>query len=158
MNLPSLVVNMDRIYPFAPKVGSKKNPIQNLGLTYSMNAQNRISTTDEEFGTAKMFDEAQSGIKHDISMSTNAKALKFVSLSPSIVYRDVWYFKTIDRYWDDTINEVVTDTVNGFDSYREYSAGISASTTVYGMLNFKKGQFKALRHVMRPADILQLQT
>ncbi|MGB5323638.1 putative LPS assembly protein LptD [Lutimonas sp.] len=150
MSLPSLVVNMDRIYPFAPKVGSKKNPIQNLGLTYSMNAQNRISTTDEEFGTAKMFDEAQSGIKHDISMSTNAKALKFVSLSPSIVYKDVWYFKTIDRYWDDTINEVVTDTVNGFDSYREYSAGISATTTVYGMLNFKKGRLKALRHVMRP--------
>jgi len=101
MNLPSLVLNMDRIYPFAPKVGSKKNPIQNLGVTYSMNAQNRISTTDEEFGTAKMFDEAQTGIKHDVSMSTNAKALKFVSLAPSIVYKDVWYFKTIDKYWDD---------------------------------------------------------
>ena len=67
-----------------------------------MNAQNRISTTDEEFGTAQMFDEAQSGIRHDVSMSTNAKALKFVSLAPTVVYRDVWYFKTIDKYWDDT--------------------------------------------------------
>jgi hypothetical protein len=151
MNLPSLVLNMDRIYPFAPKVGSKKNPIQNIGVTYSMNAQNRITTNDEEFGTAKMFDEAQTGIKHDVSLSTNAKALKFVSLSPSIVYKDVWYFKTIDRYWDDDTNEVVTDTVNGFDSYREYSGGISATTTVYGMVNFKKGRIQALRHVMRPS-------
>jgi hypothetical protein len=98
-----------------------------------------------------MFDEAQSGIRHDVSMSTNAKALKFVSLAPTVVYRDVWYFKTIDKYWDDTINEVVTDTISGFDSYREYSAGISASTTVYGMLNFKKGKIQALRHVMRPS-------
>ena len=40
----------------------------------------------------KMFDEAQTGIKHDVSLSTNAKALKFVSLAPSAVYRDVWYF------------------------------------------------------------------
>ena len=60
-------------------------------------------------------------------------------------------FKTIEKYWDDTTNEVVTDTINGFDSFREYSAGISASTTVYGMVNFKKGRLQALRHVMRPS-------
>jgi len=152
MNLPSLVVNMDRVYPFAPKVGAKKNTLQNIGLTYSMNAQNRISTTDEDFGSSKMFDESRTGIKHDISMSTNAKALKYISLAPTVVYRDVWYFKTIDKYWDDTINEVVTDTIDGFDSFREYSAGISASTTVYGAVEFKEGsKIQALRHVMRPS-------
>ena len=152
MNLPSLVVNMDRIYPFAPKVGAKKNTLQNIGLTYSMNAQNRISTTDEDFGSSKMFDESQTGIKHDISMSTNAKALKYISLAPTVVYRDVWYFKTIDKYWDDTTNEVITDTIDGFDSFREYSAGISASTTVYGAVEFKEGgKIQALRHVMRPS-------
>ena len=150
MNLPSLVVNMDRIFPFAPKVGAKKNPLQNIGVTYNMNAQNRITTTDEEFGTADMFKDARSGIRHDISMSTSAKALKYVSVAPSISYRDVWVFKTIDRYWDEDIEEVVTDTINGFDSFREYSAGVSASTTVYGMLNFKKGRLQAIRHVMRP--------
>lgn len=151
MNLPSLVVNMDRIYPFAPKVGTKKNPIQNIGVTYNMNAQNRITTTDEEFGSSEMFKNARSGIRHDIAMSTSAKTLKYVSVAPSISYRDVWVFKTIERYWDEDIEEVVTDTINGFDSYREYSAGVSASTTVYGMLNFKKGRVQAIRHVMRPA-------
>lgn len=151
MNLPSLVVNMDRIYPFAPKSGSRKNMLQNIGLTYSMNAQNRVRTTDEEFGTSAMFDNAQTGIKHDVSMSTNAKALKYISIAPTFVYRDVWQFKTIDRYWNDDDNEVVTDTINGFDSYREYGAGVSASTTVYGMFNFKKGRLQAIRHVMRPS-------
>ncbi len=152
MNLPSLVLNMDRVYPFAPKVGSKKNPLQNIGLTYSMNAQNRISTTDDDFGTGRMFDDSKSGIKHDVSMSTNAKALKYVSIAPTVVYRDVWYFKTIDKYWDDDINEVVTDTIDGFDSYREYSAGLSASTTIYGSVEFKGGgKIQALRHVMRPS-------
>ncbi len=151
MSLPSLVVNMDRIYPFAPKVGAKKNPIQNIGINYSMNAQNRISTTDEDFGTSKMFEQARTGIKHDVSMSTNAKVLKFISLAPTAIYRDVWYFKTIDKYWDEDSNEVITDTISGFDSFREYSGGVSASTTVYGLLNFKKGKLQALRHVMRPS-------
>ena len=151
MNLPSLVVNMDRVYPFAPKVGAKKNPIQNIGVTYNMNAQNRISTTDEEFGTSQMWRDARSGVRHDISMSTNAKALKYVSIAPTISYRDVWVFKTINRFWDEENEEVVTDTINGFDSFREYGIGASASTTVYGTVNFNKGRLQAIRHVMRPA-------
>ena len=150
MNLPSLVVNMDRIYPFAPKVGAKKNPIQNIGVTYNMNAKNRIPTTDHEFGSSEMFNNARSGIRHDIAMNTSAKALKYFSIAPSISYRDVWVFKTIERYWDEEIEEVVQDTINGFDSFREYSAGVSAGTTVYGMVNFKKGRLQAIRHVMRP--------
>jgi len=150
MNLPSLVLNMDRVYPFAPKFGAKKNPIQNLGLTYTMNVQNRISTTDDEFFTPKMFKNAQTGIKHDVSLGTNMKLFKYFSISPNAVYKDVWYFKTIEKNWDDDINEVVTDTINGFDSFREYSANVSASTTFYGTVNFKKGRLRALRHVVRP--------
>ena len=151
MNLPSLVVNMDRIFPFAPKAGAKKNIFHNIGVTYNMNLQNRITTTDDEFGKSSMFENARSGVKHDVSMSTNAKVLKFVSLAPTVTYRDVWQMKTIDRYWDEEGQEVVQDTINGFDSYREYAAGISASTTVYGMFNFKKGRLQAIRHVMRPS-------
>jgi len=151
MNLPSFNLNMDRIYPFAPKFGAKKNPIQNLGVTYSMNAQNRITTTDEDFGKAEMFKNAKSGIKHDVSMGTNMKLLKYFTISPNATYKDVWYFKTIDKDWDDTIEEVVTDTIQGFDSYREYAANVSASTTFYGMVNFKKGRLQAIRHVVRPS-------
>ncbi|MCF6222495.1 MAG: LPS-assembly protein LptD [Flavobacteriaceae bacterium] len=151
MNLPSLNVNMDRIYPFAPKVGAKKNPIQNLGLTYTMTAQNRISTTDEEFGKPEMFKNAKSGIKQDASFGTNMKIFKYITISPNANYSEVWDFKTIDINWDDDLEDVVTDTINGFDSYREYAANVSASTTFYGMVNFKKGRLQALRHVVRPS-------
>ncbi len=151
MNLPSFNLNMDRVYPFAPKFGAKKNPIQNLGVTYSMNAQNRITTTDDDFGKAEMFKNAKSGIKHDVSMGTNMKLFKYFTISPNATYKDVWYFKTIDKNWDDDIEEVVTDTIQGFDSYREYAANVSASTTFYGMVNFKKGRLQAIRHVVRPS-------
>ena len=153
MNLPSLQVSMDRIYPFAPKIGSKKNPIQNIGLTYSMDLQNRISTTDEDFFKAGMFDNARSGMRQNISASTNIKALNYITLSPSATYNEVWYLKTIAQNFDPTLpdgDQVVRDTVNGFDSFREYSGGISASTTLYGEFAFKKGRLKAIRHTMRP--------
>jgi len=151
MTLPSLQLSMDRIYPFAPKSGAKKNAIQNIGLTYNFDAQNRITTTDEFFLKKEMFDNARSGAKHTVSLSTNLKVLKYITLSPSANYNEVWYLKTIDQQYDEDTNEIVRDTINGFDSFREYSGGVSASTTIYGMFNFKKGRLQAIRHVMRPS-------
>ncbi len=151
MTLPSLQLTMDRIYPLAPKSGAKKNALQNIGLSYNFDAQNKVTTTDELFFKPGMFDKARSGAKHTISASTNLKALKFITLSPSVNYNEVWYLKTIDQNYNPEENIVEKDTVNKFDAFREYSGGISASTTVYGMFNFKKGRLQAIRHVMRPS-------
>jgi hypothetical protein len=145
---------MDRIYPFAPKTGSKKNPIQNIGLTYNMDLQNRVTTDDDNFLKAGMFDDARSGMRQTAAMSTNIKALKYVTLSPSVNYSEVWYLKTIAQNYDPSQPEgeqVVRDTINGFDSFREYSTSLSASTNIYGMFNFKKGRLQAIRHTMRPS-------
>ena len=151
MTLPSMQFSMDRIYPFAPKTGSKKNAIHNIGLTYNLNAQNKITTTDELFFKKEMFENARSGAKHTVSASTNLKALKYITLSPSVNYNEVWYLKTFDQRYDEENNLVVKDTVNKFDAFREYSGGVSASTTLYGMFNFKKGRLQAIRHVVRPS-------
>lgn len=151
MSLPNLSVNMDRIYPFAPKNGAKKTPIQNLGLTYSMSLQNNIKTNDDDFLKSEMFQNARSGVQHNVSLSTNIKALKYITLSPNASYKDIWYLKTIDKRYDPTLNDVEVDTINGFETFRTYSGGISASTTVYGMFEFKKGRLKAIRHTMKPS-------
>ena len=103
MTLPSLQFSMDRIYPFAPKTGSKKNALQNIGLTYNLNAQNKITTTDELFFKKEMFENARSGAKHTVSASTNLKALKYITLSPSVNYNEVWYLKTFDQRYDSKI-------------------------------------------------------
>ena len=154
MNLPSLQLSMDRIYPFAPKSGTKKNAIQNIGMTYNMDLQNRITTTDDEFFTADMFKDARSGVRHTASLSTNVKALNYITISPSANYSEVWVLKTIDKRFDETRvegDQVVTDTINGFDAFREYSTSVSASTNIYGTFNFKKGRLKAIRHTLRPS-------
>lgn len=151
MSLPNLTVGMDRLFPFAPKNGAKKNPIHNIGLTYSMAMQNQIKTKDDEFFKPKMFEKAKSGMIHKISLSTNIKALKHFTISPSVNYRDVWYLKTINKEWNSTNNQVVIDTINGFETFRDYSGNVSFSTTAYGTFKFKKGKISAIRHTLKPS-------
>ena len=151
MSLPSMQVNMDRIYPFTSKTGAKTNAIQKTGVTYSLKGDNRFDTTDEFFFKKEMFETAKSGLQHNATFSTNMKMLKYFTLSPNANYKEVWYFDKINKTYNATEDIIVTDTVNKFSAFREYNAGVSLSTTVYGMLNFKKGRLQAIRHVMRPS-------
>ncbi len=151
MSLPNLQISMDRIYPFAPKSGAKKNPIQKLGLTYNLKGDYQINTTDEFFFKKEMFEAAKAGIQHDVALNTSMKVAKHFTLSPNARYKEVWYFDKINRTYDAANNEVVTDTIKGFNSFREYNAGVSLSTTLYGDVAFKKGRLQAIRHTMRPS-------
>lgn len=151
MTLPNITLNMERIYPFAGKGGVKKNPIQKLGFNYNMQGQYRINTTDDEFFTSKMFETARAGVQHRTSTNTNIKVLKYFTLSPNANYEEVWQFDYIQKDYDATRNVVVTDTLRGFKSFREYNVGVSLSTNIYGTFNFKKGRLKAIRHTFRPS-------
>ncbi|ANW97505.1 hypothetical protein AXE80_10530 [Wenyingzhuangia fucanilytica] len=151
LTLPSLQLNMDRQYPFAPKNGTKKNAFQKIGLTYSLKADNQVETTEDDFFSDRIFDNAKNGAQHNISMSTNMKLLKYFSLSPSMSYREVWYTDKIHKEYDSTSDQIVTDTISGFSSFRDYSASASVSTTIYGMFKFKNSNLKAIRHTMRPS-------
>ena len=150
MTLPQLTLNMNRIFPFAGKGGIKKTPIQKLGFNYNMQGQYLINTTDDEFFTSRMFETARAGMQHRTSTNTNIKAFKYFTLSPSANYEEIWQFDYIQKEYDATQNVVVTDTLRGFKTYREYNVGVSLSTNIYGTFNFKKGRLKALRHTIRP--------
>ncbi|WP_298370473.1 putative LPS assembly protein LptD [uncultured Lutibacter sp.] len=151
MTLPSLQLNMDRIYPFTGKGGAKNNAIQKIGLSYSMKGDNRMEVQEDFFFKKEMFDDAKSGIQHNISMNTNMKAFKYFTISPSLTYEDVWYFDRLKKKFDDVEQGVVTDTISSFSRFNEYSTSVSLGTTFYGMFKFKKGKIEAIRHVVRPS-------
>ncbi|NDK17449.1 MAG: LPS-assembly protein LptD, partial [Zetaproteobacteria bacterium] len=150
MSLPSLQISMDRIYPFAPKSGIKKNALQNMGLNYNLRADYKIQTSDENFFKKAMFNNARSGIQHDFASSTNLKLFKYFTLSPSASLKKVWYFDQIEKHYDENRAEVVTDTLSGFKSFNEYNTSLSLSTVLYGTFNFKKGRLQAIRHTLTP--------
>ena len=159
MTLPSLQVNMDRIYPFAGKNGIKKNAFQKIGVNYNMKGDYRIKTIDSLFFKPEMFKTAKAGIQHTASANTNMKILKYFTLTPSANYKEVWNWDYINKRYDQNVlnndnslgfGAAVNDTVRGFKSFREYSAGLSLGTNIYGNFSFNKGKFK-VRHTIRPS-------
>lgn len=152
MTLPTLQFSVDRIYPFAMNDGAKKGFFKNINLQYNLNGKNSFITTDSLFFKKEMFQDADIGFQHAIPLSTNFKIFKYFSVSTSLNYNEVWYFKTIKKYYDDQLSQVVTNDVDGFDAFRTYSSSTSIGTTIYGTFNFGEDKkIKSIRHVMRPA-------
>lgn len=152
MTLPTFQASVDRVYPFAPKVGSKKGFIQNINLQYNVRGENRIQTTDSLFFKKEMFDDAKVGMQHTIPISTNFKVLKYISISTSANYQESWTLKTINKTFDQETQKVVVTEVNGFDAFRTYNFSVGLGTTVYGMFDFGEDKkIQAIRHVMRPS-------
>ncbi|MAU30791.1 MAG: organic solvent tolerance protein OstA [Flavobacteriaceae bacterium] len=152
MTLPTLQGSISRVYPFAPKVGTKKGIIQNINFQYNLRGENRILTSDSLFFKKEMFESAKTGLQHSIPISTNFKLLKYFSFSTSANFQETWVFKTINKDYDIDLQEVITNENRGFDSFRTYNFSTSLGTTIYGMYNFsEENKLRALRHVMRPS-------
>ncbi len=151
MTLPTFTGSVDRIFPFAPKDGVKKGIIKNINLQYNVIAENRFTTVDSLFFKPEMFKNAMNGMKHSIPISTNFKIAKYFSVPISVNYNEVWYLKTINKYFDREENKVVTEDENGFDAFRTYNFSTGIGATVYGTFEFsEKSKIRAIRHVVKP--------
>lgn len=152
MTLPTLQASVDRIFPFAPKNGIKKGIFRNINLQYNLRGENRIQTTDSLFFRKEMWQDANSGFRHTIPLSTNFKLFKYFSATSTVNYEETWYFKTIRREYDEVSNRVVDREENGFDAFRTYSFSSSIGTTIYGTFNRGENRkLQAIRHVIRPS-------
>ncbi len=155
LTLPTMQASMSRVFPFAPKTGTKKGAIQNINFQVNTRGEYRINTTDSLFGKSEMFDDALAGMRHTIPVTTNFKLFNHFSVSTSANFQETWTLKTIRRFQDQTSGDVVTIDQNGFDRFLTYDFGASLGTTLYGMYNFQKEgkdpKIQAIRHVMRPS-------
>lgn len=155
LTLPTMQASMSRVYPFAPKTGSKKGAIQNINFQLNSRGEYRINTTDSIFGKSEMFDDALAGMRHSIPITTNFKVFDYFSVSTNANFEETWTLKTINRSYDATNEEVVTIDQSGFDRFLTYNFGASIGTSIYGMYNFEKEgknpKIQAIRHVMRPS-------
>jgi hypothetical protein len=153
LTLPTFQATMERIYPFAPKVGAKKGFFQNINFQYSGRGENRIITTEEALFSPSMFDNAKTGMKHSIPLSTNFKIIKYLSVSTSVNFEEIWTQNTI-RFNDfnKETQQVVIDTINNIGAFRQYSLSASLGTTIYGTGNFGEDKkIQSIRHTLRPS-------
>lgn len=159
--LPKISFNVNRFYPFRrkQKMGELKW-YENISMNYTVNAENRISTYDSLLLTGEFLDDMRNGIKHTIPISGTLKLFKYLNMTNSINYTERWYFQRVEKSWtndtlitssDTTVGYVRSDTIWGFKGVRDFSFSSSVSTKFYGILQFRKGPLRAIRHVVTPS-------
>ena len=99
-----------------------------------------------------MFDDAKTGMKHNIPISTNFKLFKYISVSTNANFEEVWTQNTIRiSDFNPQNNGVVLDTINKIGTFRQYNLGVSLGTTIYGTVNFSEDKkIQSIRHTIRP--------
>jgi len=152
VSFPDVSFNMNRIMPFA-----RRNPVgkqrwyEKIGISYAFNARNQINTKDSTFFTMNTLSTMRNGISHSIPINTSFRLFKHFTVAPSVTYNERWFFQEVEKRWDNETQQTVVDTSTGFFSNRDVSAVVNMTTQIYGLVQFKKGAIKGIRHVFMPS-------
>ncbi|MEY3367656.1 MAG: hypothetical protein RI973_811 [Bacteroidota bacterium] len=174
ISFPTFNFQTQNLFPFKRKVKTGgERWYERVQMRYTSEFRNQFTAKDSTLFTRQTLEDAKFGARHNVNASTSFTLLKYFTFSPSANYKEVWYFKSLEKELDSTIiidtnivvspdgetqitydtlqNGKVVDIENvGFKPFREYNAGISMSTKVFGTLLFKRGTLRGLRHVITP--------
>jgi lipopolysaccharide assembly outer membrane protein LptD (OstA) len=157
VTLPEFTLNMNRVYPLK-NVGNpaKKRWYKDLYISYTANAKNYVSMADSLFFKPNWLDNLQNGIQHRVPISMPVKLFKHITWTTSATFLDRMYFRYFEKQWvdDPTMANggyVRTDTINQFRNVFSFDVSSTLTTKLYGMVNFKKGPVRAIRHVFTPS-------
>lgn len=152
LRLPQMNVAINQFYLFGSKTGVRTGLLENITVNTGLNLTNFVSTGEGELFTKAMWDKLQTGIKNNITLGTNTTIAKYFTFSLGANIDNALTTKTLTKFYD-PIQNVVVDQVNKkIAGYSTFSTTASLQTTLYGMLNFKKGSsVEAIRHMMTPS-------
>jgi len=156
VTLPTVVFNVARVYPFKRKEAmGKARWYEKISLQYTAKMTNSLSTTESELFTREAVDKMKNGIEHTLPISASFNLFNYINISPSFNYTEKWYFRKQERQWNPVTNQVdYLDPQYGFWRLYNYSASVSASTTLYGMYRAKnkrrQQKLQAVRHTLTP--------
>ena len=154
VDLPNFNFDVNRFSPFKRKkaIGAPRW-YETIGLSYSTNFSNRINTYDSLLNDPAIFNDFSNGISHSIPISTSFKFFKnYFTFNPAVNINDFWYFKTIQKSFNEAENRVEIEDVSGFRRAGTYDASASINTRVFGTVKFKRNpNLEALRHVITPS-------
>ncbi len=157
LGLPTLNFNMAAISPFKRKnrVGSEKW-YEKIRVPLSVNMQNTVSAKQYEYEDLNNLvkHHMRNGVRANTSLSIPLTLAKFVSINPGVSLQGRMYLSHVKQEWVDTAGSkgyIKRDTIYTPSLDYDFSTSISASTRLYGMLQFgSKSPIQAIRHVVSP--------
>ena len=177
INLPTAEFKTQNLFPFKRK--EKSGPekwYEKISTTYNARFRNQVTATDTTLFTQQTLSDIEFGLEQNISTSTSFKLFKYLSVSPSVRYREVWQPNTISKMYefadqvqrdtffnpaDSSEFNVVEELVRadsivdindfGFNRWNDYSASVSINTQVFGTWQSEKGLVRGIRHLIKPS-------
>lgn len=160
MTLPDISMAVNRFYPLRkPGKASDLKWYDNISMQYNVNVKNEVDTYDSLLFTKRMMEGFRNGVQHRVPVNLTLKVLKYFTLSNTLDFSERWYSTSVIQTWvNDTLFGKVTkigyvrvDTISGFKAAHEYGFSSTLNTNLYGMLQFRRGPVRAIRHVIRPS-------
>lgn len=157
VTLPEFTLSMNRVYPFKNLGNSSKRKwYKDIYISYTANAKNYISMADSLFFKPGWLDNMQNGIQHRVPISMPVKLFKHFTWTTTATFLDRMYFSYFEKRWvnDTTMPDggyLKTDTIHQFRNVFSFDVSSNITTKIYGLVNFKKGPIRAIRHVFTPS-------
>jgi len=156
VNLPELTFTVNRFYPLKRKETlGKPRWYEELNVNYTLNARNSLSLPDSLLLQPDAISKMQNGIQQSLPVNLPIKLFKHFTLANSVNITDRVYFDYRRKSWVDDPNDtlpgqLVVDTIKGISNVFDFSFSSNLSTKFYGMVAFKRGPLRAIRHVVTP--------
>lgn len=176
IELPTIDFRTQTLFPFKQKErAGKEKWFEKISLVYNTAIRNRFEATDTTLFTQQTLEDAKYGWQHRANSSTSFKLSKYISVNPSVSYEEVWYYNSIEKFFN---NEIVIDTIRrsnldstdfttvydtislgtiedirnfGFQRFGDFNASVSMNTQLFGIWKRNKGWLRGFRHTMRPS-------
>ncbi len=153
LTLPTFRIDMTRVYPFraSNRIGKEKW-YEKVFLTYNVDFTNSITSKQDKILGSSFLNDWNNGVKHQLNFGASYNLLKYLVVSPGVNYSEKWYFKKIERSWED--DAIAYDTLNSFYRINSLDAKIDLSTQLFGFFKpipaiFGK-KIDMIRHVFQP--------
>lgn len=160
VSFPDLSVAMRSIFPFKRenRLGGDERWFERLSLSYTGNMKNDVTTHERDFSISpeSLANDWRNGVLHRVPVNLDLKMFRYFTLNPNFNYTERWYFRSIEKGWDENRRAVVnTDTIAGFSRVFDYNFGVGTSTKLYTFFRPSRAIFgdriDAIRHVMSPS-------
>lgn len=169
---PDMNFSLKRFSPFENDQTTSENEkwYENISVSYQNTFDSEFSYSPSQQDSAqynwfqalldpRKYEEATGDDEHyqygfrqqaDISLGQILNS-RFLNLSANANYNEYWFPGSTRKSFLPDSNVVRESRAQGFTTARDFSTGLSFSTTVYGLMNAKLGKLQSFRHTLRPS-------
>ncbi len=157
-NFPRISFTVPQFFPLKSLV-DRESWLSDVAITYSVDGSRSFSRSAPIFRINDTIRTEQTTARIDHNPSINiAPRLGYFNISPSIAYRESWYFRRIASRTavdDSTLGRgaqrLVDSIENGFFREYNYSFNVGISTRLFGIINPRILGLNSLRHTFSPS-------